>query len=83
MPSGAGHGLMPLLWCFVILRLRWIALSSPGGCYMASMFAIRCENAMESGQVHSWLRYQGGQFANKIKRLKDHVNGASFRCKVF
>ncbi len=76
-----GHGLVPLLWCFIILRLRWIPFSAPGWCYMASVFAIRVvryldENAMESGQIHSWPGYQGGQFTNEIQRFKNHMSGA-------
>lgn len=40
---------------------------------MASVFAIRCENAMESGQIHFWLGHQCGQLANKIQWVKNDM----------
>jgi hypothetical protein len=34
------------------------------------VFTVRCEDAMESGQINPWFRHQGNQPGNKIQRLK-------------
>ena len=43
---------------------------------MASVFAIRRENTMDSGQVHSWFGHQSRQLANKIQRFEYDMNRA-------
>ena len=78
MPLGAGHGLMALLGCFVLLRVRWVAFPAPGGCHFGAVFAVGTvrrpgEHAVKSGQVYSWLGDQGGQFADEIQRIEDDV----------
>ena len=61
-----GHGLVPLLWCFVILRLRWVSLSTPGGRHMASVSTVGGEYTMKPCEVYSRFRHQGSQLGNEI-----------------
>ena len=71
-----GHGLVPLLWCFVFIFLVGSALAPLGRCYIDSMFTIGCKNAVEPGQVDPGLRHQGGQFGDEIQGLEYDMGGS-------
>ena len=47
-----------------------------GGCYLNSVFAVRCKDAVEACEVDSRLRYQRSEFGDEVQRLEDHMGGA-------
>ena len=76
-----GHSAVPLCWTLVVPvrigRFWWIGLlAALGRRDLNTVFAVRCKDPVESGEVDSWLGYQRGQFGNEIQRLKDHMGGA-------
>ena len=68
-----GHGLVTLFWCFVLFRLRWVVLPTPGVRHFGAVFAVGCVYAVESGQFYSGLGRQRRQPGDEIQRLKDDV----------
>lgn len=71
-----GHGLVTLFGCFVLFRLRWVTLPTPGRRHFGAVFAVGCKYPIEPGQVDSRLRYQCRQFDDEFQRLEDDVGGA-------
>jgi len=43
---------------------------------MQEHFSAGREHPVEAGEIDSWLRHQGSQSGNKIKRLENHMGGA-------
>ncbi|CSP78870.1 Uncharacterised protein [Shigella sonnei] len=60
-----------------IETFRFVGLLAPlGGCYLNSVFAVRCKDAVEACEVDSRLRYQRSEFGDEVQRLEDHMGGA-------
>ena len=55
-PLFGGRLVLPLIGCPGL-----IALAPPGRRHPRTVLTVRCEHAMETGQVDSGLRYQSGQ----------------------
>jgi len=53
-----------------------VALASFGEHQRRTMLAVRCEYAMETGQVDAGFRYQSGQACNEVQWFEDHMRGA-------
>ena len=53
-----------------------VALASFGERHRRTMLAVRCERAMETGQVNAGLRYQSGQSCDEVQWFEDHMRGA-------
>ncbi len=76
-----GHGAVALCRTLVtpvsIETFRFVGLLAPlGGCYLNSVFAVRCKDAVEACEVDSRLRYQRSEFGDEVQRLEDHMGGA-------
>ncbi len=67
-----GHGLMALFRRLVLIFMMLGTFTAFGRRHYDTVFAIGMvrhpdKYTMEACQVYSWLRHQGGQFANKIR----------------
>ena len=70
------HGLVALFRGFVFSFLVGSALTPFGRRHLDTVFAVRCEHTVESGEVDPWLGNQSSQLGNEIQRLKDDVRRA-------
>ena len=63
-----------------LLRVRGPGMrgapAPPGRGHPRTVFAVRCEHPVETGQVHPRLGHQGGQPGNEIQWLEDDVRRA-------
>ena len=80
-PLSPGHGRPALFWCFILLTDFWPAFAAPRGCDLDSVFAIRCEYAVEAREIDPRFGHQRCQFRNKIQRVEYDVGRAiGVRC---
>jgi len=70
-PPFGGRLVLPLIGCPGL-----IALAPPGRRHPRTVLTVRCEQAMETGQGDSGLRYQSGHARDKVQRLENHMRGA-------
>ena len=81
-----GHGSMALCRTLVVPvrigRFWWIGLlAALGRRDLNTVFAVRCKDPVESGEVDSWLGYQRCQLGYEIQWLEDHMSRSiAIRC---
>lgn len=73
-----GHGRAAFGWHLVLRLIRHfslVAFTTLGRRHPGAVFAVGCEHAMKSCQVHSGLGHQGHQSCNEVQRLEDDMGG--------
>jgi hypothetical protein len=78
---GAGHGLVALIGCFILLRVRWVAFPASGGCHFGAVFAVWTVRRLYALRVPAktpWnrVRFTPG-FGTKAASLEMNSSGGS------